>query len=266
MRLAELQRAVQAHLLAGGPAPPDLVAAVRPPAQERWRIYSDGYRIRLIEALAKGFPAIAARLGPSTFGALLLDFVANVPSVHRSIRDYGGELEAWLRREAAEAAGAELAMLADLAAFEWALSAAFDAADAAAVTHAELAAVEPKRWAGLRFRAAPCVRTVVLTSNAVDVRRAVLAAVGADAAAPEGVPGPRAERATARTWLVWRHALGTRFRALDDAETLALRWCVAGMPFGELCAALEAACGDSAPLRAATWLRTWTADGVLVAA
>jgi hypothetical protein len=270
MRLAELQQSVQAFLLAGGEPPPELVAAVRPPATARWRIYSDAYRIRLVDALAKGFPALAGRLGAPTFGALLLDFVAAQPSVHRSIRDYGAELEAWLRTEAADASGPELAMLADLAAFEWALAGAYDAADAAPVTHAELAALAPDDWAGLRFAPAPCVRRVVVSTNAVAVRHAVLRDVATGAAEPTtavdaaDARGPAAARGDPTTWLIWRDRLDVRFRSLAPDEAVALDRCFAGAAFGELCVELERDHGELAPVQAATWLKGWTADGLLV--
>lgn len=260
MRLAELQQAVQAHLLAGGEPPSALVASVRPPAVERWRIYSDAYRVRLVEALAKGFPAFARRLGERTFGALILDFVAAQPSVHRSVRDYGGELEGWLRAEAADAEGAEFALLADLAAFERALAGAFDGADASPVTRADLVAVPPEEWGSLRFAAAPCVRRVRLGTNAVEAWREALAhEAGADLDAPAA-----AQRLPTSTWLVWRVGLDLRYRELDTREAAALEACLAGLPFGEFCAALEATEGEAAPLQAATWIAAWTAEGLLV--
>lgn len=263
MRLAELQRAVQEHLLAGGDPPATLVAGVRPPAVERWRVYSDAYRIRLVAALAKGYPAIARRLGERTFGALMLDFVAAQPSVHRSVRDYGAELAAWLRAEAADAEGAELAMLADLAAFEWALAAAYDAADASPVTHAELARVPPDEWATLRFGPAPDVRRVATTTNALDVRHDALERADSTDDTATALP---AAHTPARTWLVWRAGLDPRFRALDDAEAAAFDQCAGGASFGEFCEALQHAHGDAALLQAVTWLKAWTADGLLVRA
>lgn len=263
MHLPELQRAVQAHMLAGGEPPAGLLAAVRPRAH--WRAYTDAYRIRLVDALAKGFPGVARRLGTRTFGALMLDFVAAHPSVHRSLRDYGAELPAWLRAESADAAGPELAMLADLAAFEWLLAEAYDAPDAATVTHAELARVPPEHWGDLRFAAAPCVRRLVTTTNAVDVRRRVLDDEAADAgvSASDGIPVPAACTVAPKTWLVWREELDARYRPLDDAEARVLDRCFAGTPFGVLCESLEAEHGDRAALRGVTWLKTWTAEGLL---
>jgi len=63
MRLADLEQAVQAHVLAGGELPAALVSAVAPPAAERWQIYTEGYRLRLTEALGLQYPALLARLG-----------------------------------------------------------------------------------------------------------------------------------------------------------------------------------------------------------
>jgi hypothetical protein len=123
--LAELQRAAQAYVRAGGGLPALLAGAVREPATERWQIYSDAYRVRIVEALKETFPAFARRVDAATWGALLLGYLDAEPSTHRSLRDYGGGFAAWLAADAADAPGSELHLLAELAAFEWALAAAF---------------------------------------------------------------------------------------------------------------------------------------------
>ena len=101
LALADLQRAVQGHLLDGGSLRERLRAAVREPADLRWRLYSDAYRIRLVEGLKEAYPAFVNRLGDDTASTLLHDFVAATPSTHRSLRDYGADLATRLAGDAA---------------------------------------------------------------------------------------------------------------------------------------------------------------------
>ncbi|MBS0394720.1 MAG: putative DNA-binding domain-containing protein [Proteobacteria bacterium] len=253
MRLAELQDAVQRHVLDGGAPPAALAAAVLPPAGERLGIYAEAYRLRLAEALATQFPALAARAGSEPFAALARAFIAATPSVHRSLRDYGAGLGAWL---AAGAADEEQALRAELAEFEWRLAAAFDAAPGAAAGPADLATVAPQDWPALRFRAVPSLQRLATTTPAVAAWRAHRDASGASPAATRGA---RVE------WLIVRPALETQFRSLPGDEAGALDRLLAGASFGELCAELAARAPDpgAAALQAALWLKGWLQEGAL---
>ena len=256
MRLAELEQAVQDHVLAGGELPALLAAAVAPPAEERWQIYTEGYRLRLIEALGLQYPALHTRLGADEFAARIEPFVAATPSVHRSIRDYGEELGAHLR---ATATTLDDEMLAELAEFEWQLAAAFDAADARPATAADLAALAPADWAELQFRAIPSLRRARTTTNAIAVWRAMQ--VGA---ADNSRLEPPAAPAAPIEWLIWRRALATEFRLIEPDEAAALDRLFAGATFGALCESLADAHGGQAALRAASWLKGWLLEGSLL--
>ena len=196
MRLEELERTVQAHVLAGGALPDALERAVQPPAVGRWEIYSAGYRLRLVEALAAQYPALAARLGAAAFAERMRAFVEATPSLHRSVRDYGAEVGAFL---AAQAASDEDAMLAELAQFEWQLAAAFDAPDAVALAPADLAEVAAQEWPSLSFAPLPSVRRLQLTSNAVAAWRAATAQAGTTQAATTQAATTQAATAQAAT-------------------------------------------------------------------
>lgn len=255
--LADLQQQVQAHLLDGGPLPASLRDAVREPAELRWRLYSDAYRIRLVEGLKEAYPAFVQRLGDETASTLLLDFVTSAPSTHRSLRDYGAELAPHLARDAADAPGSELHLAAELAEFEWALAGAFDAVDAPAVTHDDLAATPAAVWATQTFATAPCVRRLRLRTNAPECWRAAVAEPPIDG------PAVRLEEMPV-DWLIWRDGFAPRFRWMEPDEAEAFDACASGASFGDLCERLVDALGDEALLRAASWLKAWTADGLLV--
>jgi hypothetical protein len=261
MKLAELEHAVQRHVLDGGALPAALAAAVAPPAEARWDIYVEAYRLRLTEALATQYPALATRVGREAFAERMRDFITATPSVHRSIRDYGRELAEHL---AAGAADAEDEMRAELAAFEWRLAAAFDAAAATATGPADLAGVVPGDWPELRFRGVPSLARLATRTNAVSVWRAAKAALeagtdGTPLAAPAAVRGARVE------WLIVRPGLETEFRSLPADEAAALDRLLAGASFGELCASLAASAADAgaAAACAAGWLKGWLLGGAL---
>jgi Putative DNA-binding domain len=259
MTLAELERAVQRHILGGGPLPAVLERAVAPPAAERWEIYAEGYRLRLTEALATQYPALAARAGRAAFDAMMSGFIAATPSVHRSIRDYGRELADHLAAAAREPEGE---MRAELAAFEWRLAAAFDAAPGAPVAVADLAGVAPEDWPELRFRAVPGLTRLATATNAVPVWRAVRAAVEApDADAP--LSEPVAVRAERTEWLIVRPVLDTEFRSLPGDEAAALDRLLGGTAFGALCEELAGSLGGAAAATAACWLKGWLLAGAL---
>lgn len=258
MRLAELERAFQGHVLADGEPAPSLLAAVAPPARERLGIYVEAYRLRLVEALATQYPALAARRGRAAFAALAEAFVRATPSRHRSIRDYGAGLADFI---AVDAAGDESRLQGELARFEWALAAAFDAAPGRAATIADLATVAASEWPTLRFRAVPALGRLATTTNAVEAWRAARADDGAQAE-----PGaPPATRGARDEWLILRPVLDTQFRSLPADEARALDCLLGGATFGELCAALADELGDegAAALAAAGWLKGWIGEGAL---
>ncbi len=258
--LEDLQRIAQRHLLEGGPLPGALGTALSPPVEERWGIYCEGYVLRLVASLATTYDGLAARLGREDFDRLARAFIAGHPSRFRSLRDYGAELAAFLR---ARANDAETRLQADLAAFEWHLASAFDAADVTAAGIGELAALAPEAWPSLRFRAVPGLGRLCTTTNAVAAWRAARAALEADPAAGP-VPGPPATDTDPVEWLIIRPALETRFRSLPDDEAEALDRVLSGATFAELGEALAARHGENAALAAATWLKGWLTEGVLL--
>src|SRR5260370_8829163 len=111
-RLRQLQRELQSHLL-GEPSSIDEAIADAPPLSiaDRLGIYRNAYRVRLIEALDDTYPVLHALLGDEVFVALGEEFVSTHPSVHRSIRWYGGELSGFFGKRPPPSAHPILARL-----------------------------------------------------------------------------------------------------------------------------------------------------------
>jgi len=288
MRLTELQRSFQTHLLLGDDAILESVVDAPPltPAA-RVKIYRNAYRVRLLDALQDAYPVLFKVLGDEMFEHLGAAFIEAHPSVHRSIRWYGRELGGFLAQRPPYA---EQPILAEIARFEWTLSEVFDAADAAPVGREALQAVDPDSWDQLGFVFHPSLRLLDLAWNTVPVWQAMSGdrvpsgdcAPGGDCApdgdrasggdcAPDGdrpsgdVDPPQPEMAeTPVTWLLWRRDLMNRFRSLDVVEKAALETALSGQRFGELCAALGRWLPEEEiPLRAATLIGTWTDSGII---
>lgn len=218
----------------------------------RLAIYSDAYRLRLIEALQTDFVALRAAMGDAEFAIMARAYIDAHPSTHPSLRHYGRELAAFLTHDDRYRARP---VLAELAAFDWALTEAFDAPDAAVMTLDVLAALPPERWPGMRLLPHPSLIRLDLHWNAPAMWKA------ADAAAP--LPNPEQAR-DAVAWAVWRQALQTYFRSLSPAEAWALDAARAGHEFAAVCEGLcEWIDPTDAAAHAAGLLKQWVGDGML---
>jgi hypothetical protein len=249
-----LQRDLQSHLLGGSSAIVDAIVDAPPlPISDRLGIYRNAYRVRLIEALDDTYPVLHAVLGDEVFVALGEEFVTAHPSVHRSIRWYGGELWEFLGQRPPYA---EQPILAEIALLEWTLAEVFDAADAEPKPRAALSVIDASAWSELHFEFHPSLRRLHLQWNTT----AVWQAMSHDQTPPNPVcaehPVP---------WLLWRQNLQNYFRSMSADEAVALDVGRSGGNFGEICESLaEWLPEDEIPLRAASLLGTWADSGLIV--
>jgi hypothetical protein len=221
--------------------------------ETRLGIYADGYRSRLIEVLESSYPVLANLLGEADFQTLGANYVATHESRFFSIRYYGDELADFL---AADPEYSRAPLLAELAQWEWAMAAAFDAADAEPVDSGALAQVAPEDWAELRFEWSPSVRVLALEWNVPQLWKAVTE----DSERPE-------PNLTPASWLIWRRELQIYFRPLGAAEAAVIAASRSGQSFGELCVLLCEHLDESeASLHAAGFLRGWVQSGLIVSA
>jgi hypothetical protein len=254
MRLRQLQRELQTHLLGEPSTIADAIVEAPPlPIAERLGIYSNAYRVRLIDALADTYPVLHAVLGNEVFVALGEEFVAAHPSVHRSIRWYGGELADFLGRCPPYA---DQPILAELGSLEWRLAEVFDAADAEPKPRAAFSAVDPSDWSELQFEFHPSLRRLHLRWNTAAVWQAM---------SREEVPPDPLCAEQSVPWLLWRQNLQNYFRSMTADEAVALDSALRGDNFGEICEALSEWLPDEEiPLRAAGLLGTWADSGIIV--
>jgi hypothetical protein len=239
--LADLQRDFQAAVLTGDPAV--FASNVDNRALERIAIYQEAYRIRLREALASNYPQLKVLIGAEAFDSIADTFIDAYPSTHPSIRWFGRELGSmlgdtfparpWLR---------------EFAELEWALSCAFDAADAEVVAMSQLAQCPAAQWPTLTFTFHPSVQCLVLHTNAAQMYKAVT----------EEQPSPSFTSVDLTSWLIWREDLTPHYRSLAADEADALQALLRGSSFEDMCTRL---CThhvfDAVAARAIELLKNW---------
>lgn len=230
-----------------------VVSTARAGAEERVKIYVEGYRLRLLEVLQDNFTGLHALLGDEDFDHLGRAYIDAHPSTHPSVRWFSQHLARFLQSTPPYDAQP---YLAEMAAFEWTQGLVFDAIDAPVAGVQALAAVAPDAWAGLRFQLHPTVHLLTLEWN-IPVAWQVLDAGEAPELRQADAPA---------TWLLWRADLLTHWRSLGEDEVWALNAVVEGKSFGELC---EGLCQWHDPsgiaMQAAGFLKRWLTDGLLTA-
>lgn len=250
--LKELQGAFKRHLLEADPAIAEHIVGSGALGEEaRLGIYAYAYRARLEEALATDFGGLQGLLGEDAFHELCQAYIDARPSTHFSLRWFGAGLAELLAQAPAYA---DRPHLAEMAAFEWALTEVFDAANADCADASAAQAVPPQAWPTLRVALHPAVKLLRLEWNTPSLWRAARDAT-------EEAPPLRQEPGG---WLLWRQGLTTRYRSLDEDEAAALELVAGRGDFAELCECLEAWMPpDQVPMRAASLLKTWLADSMV---
>lgn len=249
--LLALQQALQAHLLG---QPSTIATALRQghgiATARRLAIYHQAYRARLCETLADSYGHTRDYLGEAWFEREALAYVEVQGSQAFSLRWYGAGFPAWLAQR--YSADGEIA---ELAALDWALRGAFDAADAEALCLADLASLAPADWADLRLRLPPSHARLRLAHNTL----ALWQALDQGEAPP---PAQALERPL--ELLIWRRGHAPHFRSLGEVERRALEGVTAGLCFAELCADLaEAFPSLDAAAEMGGLLRRWLDEQLL---
>jgi hypothetical protein len=248
-----MQSCFQTHVLQGDDA---MLAQVsedaRPSAAARLAIYANAYRLRLLEALTTDFPALHTLTGDAMFERIGRVYIDAHPSTHFSIRYFGRHLSSFL---AETAPYGESPMLSEMAALEWSLALAFDAADDPVLNETTLAALPAAAWPGMRLRFHASMQRHGFRWNVPELWSAI--DQNGEPEAPSAYPRPR-------EWIIWRRELQTYFRPLDDTEAWALDRLHAGADFATLCSELcERVEPSQVGLLAAGYLKAWVQAGLI---
>ena len=228
--LHTLQGQFQDAVLRDQPAMAGLLSAR---GAEQFGVYRSAYRARLCAALRDNFEVLPLVMGDASFDALAHAYIEAHPSRHYSLRWFGHQLCAFMADN--DALLDHPAML-DLARMEWALRQAFDAAPAALLAPAELAAVPAPDWSELQFTLHPAVQLLELQWAVGPVWHALKSG-------QDGVDPPEALE---HHMLVWRQGMNTQWKSLTQTEAVFVQCLQAGQRFGPVCQALARHVGDAA--------------------
>lgn len=248
--LVELQTRFQAFILRDEESPPPGLQTLGS------SVYAEAYVLRLTEALANDYPVLQQVLGETGFAGMATTYALASPSRHFSVRWFGQHLARFLRITPPFVTEP---YLAELAAFEWLMGEAFDAANAPTIGADRLATIPATDWPDLTLAFHPSVRRL-------DVQHDVLALwqsrVSGDASSAEGAP-PAPKQV-----VIWRRDLDVYFRPLVPDEARSLDVLLQRGTFAAACErlALEVATGDDPAVLIVGWLQQWLADGLIVGA
>ena len=218
-------------------------------------IYANAYHSRLREALEADHPVLSTFLGDELWAKFCAGYTGDHPSRVRSLRHFGSRVPEWLARNLPFTAHP---VIAELARFERALLDVFDAADAPRLDWAAMEQLDAQAWPSLRLRFHPSVRLLVLSTNAVEIWKALKDEVEPPAAAASAAPAR----------LLWRdEERVTRFRPVVQAELAALTaGLVEARDFSGLCERLARDHpAESVPAMAIGFLRQWFDEGIICA-
>jgi hypothetical protein len=137
-----------------------LLAPPRGTTEGRWRIYRDGYLIRLAEAIENDYAAIKRILGDGAFASLCSRYLAAFPPSSHDIGRSGVNLPEFL---VTDALTSDLPFLPDLARFEWAMTEAVVAPDSPTCRSDTLVELAPELLLDLVI--SPCPGSVVIRSE-----------------------------------------------------------------------------------------------------
>ncbi|MES2674698.1 MAG: DNA-binding domain-containing protein [Pseudomonadota bacterium] len=253
LSLAELQSTLQQYLLdQQGNIDTLTLETAAFTRQQRLGIYYDAYRLRLIDALRKDFPALELSLGSDIFAQLITEYIAKHPSQHASLRWLGEKLPIFLR---AHSTWQQHINIIELAEFEWAQIMAFDGEDSIPATLDNLRNLENAQWIDLQLKFQPSLQIVNHFSNATSVW--------------SGLIKDATQIATEffvenQTWVIWRSELQVLYRPLDKPEAWCLEAFSNNQNFSDICGGLcEWFPEEQVPLKAVQYLQQWLEGGII---
>ena len=248
--LGEMQREFQGSLLNQQQTPPAFIVDTPGVSSiDRFKVYTEAYSLRLIEALIADYPALKDYLGDDGFDTLARAYVKAWPSDKFSIRWFGQQLPRFLGKTPPYDDQPELK---ELASFEWVLSEAFDASDCTSVGFEQLAEIEPSHWPSLQLSFHPSLRRIDLKHNAPQVWQA----------SNQKQPLPVIKENTdPQVWVVWRNDLRLLFRSISASEAISLDTFMQEKCFAEVCECLcEWLDEEQVAINAAGFIQTWVRD------
>jgi hypothetical protein len=252
--LAELQHRFVSLLLDDAQALPEGWS------EERFAIYRNAYRARLVDAIRETYPRTERWVGEDAFRRAAIHHVIKHPP------------RGWTLDKAGEGMPATLSELfskdpevSELAWLEWAMHECFVSTDCAPMDvagfQAATAAFGGNDWAGLRLAFVPGTRVTPVLHRIDRLWRALAAN---EVALDPGAIDYEADEPLA--CVVWRQDLTPVFAPLTAAEGLTLALMLQGADYGTACRRLAREIGEDAAIHeAGAMLGRWIHNGMLSA-
>lgn len=214
---------------------------------QRLTIYHEAYHARLLDSLISNFPLLHAYLGEEIFFQIGHHYIAHFPSSFRSIRWFGDKLAAYFKDCGEDC-------LSEIAAFEWKMTLAFDAADAETVKRSDMLNISPELWPTLSFTLHPSLQRMQCAWNSGEIWDAL--------SQKQQPPSPTLVKKC--SWIIWRKDYYNYCKKIEDDESWALCTLQEGRRFSELCEGLcEWNEAESIGLKAASLLKGWIEAGLI---
>jgi hypothetical protein len=216
-------------------------------AEQRMAFYGNAYKLRLKEALTTDYECLHGYLGDDLFETLMEKYIESYPSHHPSLRYFGQHIAKLVEQQEPFR---QLPEVAEIARIELAFGNSFDAADCQCASLEQLAQLDPEAWATLTLRFHGAVQLLPQQYNSFQIWRAL---------SNEEAPPQKTEDET--TWLIWRQDLVSQYRALEQAESVALTIALSAGSFADICTALlEYFSEQETPQQAVGYLQRWIND------
>jgi len=226
------------------------IAASKRLAKNRFDIYQNGYRLRLIDLLEKNYPALRNAIGKRAFAAIANQYIDAVPSRQASARFMGDQLPAFLEQTQQLSARNRL-----LAALEIQLEILSMAANDVCMTLDYLRTLPSESWASLPLKLRTATLMMTCSSGLPEQWNKLLQN-----------KRPKISHATndQTPYLFWRNDYHhMQFVPLNTIDALLLSDCQNGTTFGECCEKLMAISEENPAEQAAHALSRWISWGVL---
>jgi len=251
--LADIQRSFASYLQGNDTGVAEhVIDDERLGSRFRLEIYRSAYRIRLTKCIEGDHAVLCSYLGDELFELLAAGYIASCPSNHPSLRYFCERLPDYLRDTAPFS---QTPILAEIAAFERTLMAAFDAPDSPVAGKDSLQTIPPEGWPNLRVCFHPGVRLFTTCWNSIESWQALK---------QEEAPPP-AEQGDQQHWLVWRgRERLTEFRSLAPAGLWLYEALNSGGNLAMACdALLEVLPEDDISVTTVNYLSGWLESGLI---
>lgn len=190
--------------------------------QDRLAVYADGYRLRLVDILAKEFPLLKLFCGEEKFDDAAFAYLDQHHSQHYSLYQFGKYFSEFLKSYYKNEP-----IITELAAFERALGDVLLAGNAQRIGVQALLDLTPEQWPLIKLLLHPAVQSLDLTLNVPVIWRALNAQQSLnllDTAVGENKDEGYARdllstvESSPASYLIWRFHLQPYFRALTPQE------------------------------------------------